>query len=107
MIFRDNGIRENIMKKWGVLLIIVILMTVGCATVQDTYTAGGQDGYRVECSGNVVGWPGCYDKAKEICGEAGYVILERSDQKSAKKNKDYEFIPESSMIRYLVIKCKM
>jgi len=58
---------------------IVVLLSA-CATVKDTYSADGRKGYTLNCSGTARSWDKCYSAAGELCREAGYDILNRSNE---------------------------
>lgn len=48
----------------------------GGAGTSRIYTADGQRGYAVNCSGVKRNWGTCYEKAGSICEEQGYEVLE-------------------------------
>ena len=58
-----------------VLLALAVLAT-GCATSKSITTETGQQGYHIACS--VGGRGECLEKAGEICGSAGYDVLDRA-----------------------------
>jgi hypothetical protein len=61
----------------------------GCVNSKQTYTADGQQGHVISCTpgwtGGIVGavanastsWGQCYERAGEICGAAGYDIVQQ------------------------------
>jgi hypothetical protein len=61
----------------------------GCVKSEQTYTADGQLGHVINCTpawtGGIVGqvasastsWGTCYQKAGELCGAAGYDIIQQ------------------------------
>ena len=94
------------MKK---LFWIIILFSVmcGCATSKETYTADGKKGYSINCSGTVSNWGKCYEKAAEICGEKGYIVLDKSEDTGAIVSGNKFGIYGGSVInRTMIIKCK-
>ncbi|MBU2621702.1 MAG: hypothetical protein KKD92_05235 [Proteobacteria bacterium] len=94
------------MKKLGVLIIFVVLIG-GCATAKQTYTADGQQGYSINCSGSALTWGMCYEKAGELCGEKGYEVLEKSgDQGAMVTGTQYGLFAGSVINRSMIIKCK-
>jgi len=53
-------------------------MLAGCATSR---TIVGQDGkplHKISCDGSALSIDACYEKAGEICGSAGYDILNQN-----------------------------
>mgnify|MGYP001331164340 CR=1 FL=1 len=94
------------MKKLKVLLIVVVLIG-GCATAKQTYTADGQQGYSINCSGSALNWGMCYEKAGELCGEKGYEVLDKSgDQGAMATGTQYGLFAGSIINRSMIIKCK-
>ena len=57
------------------LLLTAALSLLGCATARQTYTPDGRAGYTVDCSGDVLTWSYCYQKAGDLCGTRGYDLL--------------------------------
>jgi hypothetical protein len=94
------------MKKLLVVLIFVSIIG-GCATAKQTYTSDGQKGYVIDCSGSALNWGMCYEKAGKICGEKGYVVLEKSSDKGAIiSGSQFGLFGGSIMNRSMIIKCK-
>lgn len=68
------------MKKNKPLFIIAFFALSGCATVHESYAPDGQKAYTLNCSGTARGWDKCFQAAGEICKEAGYNVIDRSDE---------------------------
>lgn len=63
----------------NLVVIISAILLVGCgssASSSRIFTADGQRGYSINCSGIDRNWGTCYQKAGSICEELGYEILE-------------------------------
>ncbi|MEZ5691339.1 MAG: hypothetical protein R3D71_06715 [Rickettsiales bacterium] len=61
------------------IIIISLLALSGCiktASTSKIYTADGNKGYSVNCSGADKDWGYCYQKAGDLCKERGYDVLE-------------------------------
>ncbi len=85
----------------------ILLLLTGCATASRTYTSGGEEGYNINCSGNARNWGMCYEKAGDICGSRGFVVLERSgDQGSAFSGNQFGLYGSSVTTRSMIISCK-
>ncbi|MGB5426119.1 MAG: hypothetical protein WBN95_04955, partial [Gammaproteobacteria bacterium] len=41
------------------------------------YTADGTRGYNINCSGSMLNWDSCYERAAEQCSASGYEVLEK------------------------------
>ena len=94
------------MKKLLVILFFVSIIG-GCATAKQTYTSDGKKGYVIDCSGGALNWGMCYEKAGEICGAKGYVVLEKSSEKGVViSGSQFGLYGGSVLYRSMVIKCK-
>ena len=94
------------MKKLIVILFVVTLLG-GCATAKQTYTADGQLGYSINCSGSALNWGMCYEKAGEICGSKGYEVLQKSgDTGALVSGSQFGLYGGSVINRSMIIKCK-
>ena len=89
------------------MLLLILVLLGGCATVKKTYTSDGKEGYSITCSGSALNWGMCYEKAGEICGVKGYEVLEKSgDQGAIVSGNQYGFYGGSVINRNMIIKCK-
>ena len=91
------------------IFVIIALFSLisGCATASKTYTADGEQGYNITCSGSALNWGMCYEKAGAICGEKGFVILEKSgDQGALVSGNQFGLYGGSVINRNMIIKCK-
>lgn len=63
--------------------VALALILAGCATAKVTYGPDGRQVHSINCSGNLMTWNACYEKAGALCGARGYDIVERTgDQNS-------------------------
>lgn len=67
------------MKKLAAFLLMGFLLA-GCATVRESYGPDGRKAYSLNCSGTARGWDKCFAAAGEICGAAGYDVLDRNSE---------------------------
>jgi hypothetical protein len=94
------------MGKLVILSLLIIFMTA-CATSRETFTPDGRIGHSINCSGSVLHWGKCFEKAGEICGEKGYEVIARSgDQGSMIAANQFGLYGESVTTRSLVVQCK-
>lgn len=63
-----------------ILLIGCVLGVGGCAISKDMYLPDGSKGYNISCDGSANSISNCYQKAGEICGAKGYVLLNREGE---------------------------
>jgi hypothetical protein len=92
---------------------------VGCVKSQQTYTADGQQGHVINCTpgwtGGIVGavanastsWGQCYQRAGEICGAAGYDIIQQIGEGGVygQAGQGGGFVSTTNN-RTMVVKCK-
>lgn len=89
----------------GLLLLVVGLS--GCATSSKIYTSDGKEGYNIVCSGSALNWGMCNEKAGELCGTKGYVVLEKSgDQGSMLSGNQAGLYGGTYTNRNMIVKCK-
>lgn len=67
------------MKK-AIVLALGAVVLAGCATVRESYGPDGRKAYSLNCSGTARGWDKCFSAAGEICGSAGYDVLDRNSE---------------------------
>jgi len=95
------------MKRILVMCLIASLLICGCATARKTYTSDGKEGYSINCSGSALNWGMCYEKAGELCGAKGYVVLEKSgDTGAVVSGSQFGLYGGSVINRSMIIKCK-
>ena len=100
------GTKEADMGRLSVLLLLMLLM-FGCATSRETYTATGQRGHSIDCSGSALNWGMCYEKAGKLCAEKGYDVLAKSgDQGTVLAGNQFGLYGGSVTSRSMVIQCK-
>jgi hypothetical protein len=66
-----------------VLAITVLLALSACAKSSQTFGPDGRAAHAINCSGTLLSWAACFDRAGEICQAAGYDVIDRSDQPGA------------------------
>lgn len=86
------------------LLLAAILVGLGgCATATQIYTPDGKVGHSITCSGAGLTWGNCYEKAGEICGPRGYLVLTGGAEQGAVMSGAFA---GTTMTRNMVIQCK-
>ena len=102
-----------------VLLTAIAISLAGCVNSQQTYTADGQQGHVITCTpgwtGGIIGavanastsWGQCYQRAGEICGAAGYDIVQQVGEGGVygQGGQGGGFV-SSTNNRMMVVKCK-
>jgi len=66
-----------------ILILLIVSFVGGCATASKTFTSDGKEGFVITCSGSLLNWGMCYEKAGDLCGTKGYEVLEKSGDKGA------------------------
>jgi hypothetical protein len=86
---------------------LIASVLIGCASARPTYTSEGKAGHSLNCSGTARNWGMCYEKAGEICGTKGYVVLEKSGEQGAMATATQQGgFASSTFSRSMVIQCK-
>lgn len=106
------------MKKAIIIALGAVVLT-GCATVRESYGPDGRKAYSLNCSGMARGWDKCFSAAGEICGAAGYDVIDRNSEdvvagsygSSANVNKNSGSASSSGFVgktneRSMLISCK-
>lgn len=93
--------------KQSIVVFMVFALVSGCATAKKTYVADGREGYSINCSGSALNWGMCAEKAGQICGAAGYDVLEKvGDQGTFVSANQNSLYGGSIMNRSMLIACK-
>lgn len=56
-------------------LVASALVLAGCVSVKPVHLADGSQGHSISCNGAVQNISACLEKAGEICGSAGYTVV--------------------------------
>lgn len=63
------------------LLVIIAAITLSaCATSKEVYLSDGSKGHSISCDGAVQNFGSCLEKAGELCGDRGYVVLNQNGE---------------------------
>jgi hypothetical protein len=98
---------------------LVVWLLAACVSNSQTYMADGQKAEIINCTpgwtGGLVGaiaqaqtsWGTCYEKAGELCGARGYIVLAKSDEPgfTAQANR-YGAFANTTNQRMLIVRCK-
>ena len=96
-----------------------VISLAGCSNSKQIYTADGQQGHVVTCTpawtGGLIGqlassstsWGQCYEKAGELCGAAGYDLIQQIGEGGAygQAGQGGGFV-SSTNNRTMIVKCK-
>ena len=58
-------------------IILAAVVMTGCATSKEVNMPDGSIGYKVSCDASALNFGECDEKARNICGSKGYVILNK------------------------------
>jgi hypothetical protein len=58
-------------------VIALALVLQGCATSSEVFLADGSKGYNLNCSGAYLNYGHCLEKAGQICGSRGYLVINK------------------------------
>lgn len=62
-----------------IILGLIVAMT-GCTLASKTYGPDGREAYTINCSGTLMNWGMCYEKAGDLCGSRGYDVLSQNGE---------------------------
>lgn len=86
--------------------LLAMLALTACATAKETYTASGDKGYAIDCSGSALNWGMCNQKAGELCGAKGYTVLERTgDQSQMVSANQFGLYATPVVNRSMIVQC--
>jgi len=54
------------------------LLLAGCVSVKPVHLADGSEGHSISCNGALQNMGACIEKAGDICGSAGYSVVDQS-----------------------------
>ena len=67
------------MKQFFFMILIASLIS-GCASAKKVYTSEGKEAYSLNCSGSARSWSNCYERAGDLCGTKGYIVLDKNEE---------------------------
>ena len=89
--------------------LIILLSTVAlsaCATSKEVYTSAGTRGYSINCSGGMLNWDSCYERAEKLCSAEGYEVLEKTGEEGLTVPGNSSSLQRGSIVhRSMVIQC--
>lgn len=86
---------------------LLLVLLAGCASSKSAYLPDGSKGHSIDCSGTARSWGMCYEKAGELCKEAGYeVVGGGSDRGAIVGGTSASFGGGTTISRSMVIRCK-
>ena len=96
------------MRMFAIILPIIMLSVLaGCASSSTTYGPDGRSAHTINCSGLARTWGACYEKAGDLCGSAGYDVMDRdTDQGALITGNRNGFTGGVSNSRSLVVACR-
>jgi len=88
------------------LILTVISVIHGCATPRHIYTIDGKEEFRIDCSGTMLDWEECYERARDICGKKGYDVVSKSNDRGSMNSRHLDHADNPSIVRRMTIACK-
>ena len=59
---------------------ICALFLAGCVMVKPVHLSDGSQGHSISCNGAVQSMAACMEKAGELCGSAGYTVVNQNGE---------------------------
>ena len=89
------------------LVATLVLALAGCTSAKQMTTPDGRQGYTVGCSGSVLSWEDCFERADEICKGRNYDVFTRVGEEGALIAAEPQHLHDSpTHNRSMVIACK-
>lgn len=88
------------------IVVLVVLVSSGCATNAKTHAIRGVSGIEVDCSGLGSGWEKCHKRAAKECKGAGYKVVARSDEVKEEDEFPFGFNPAGYVTRTMLVICR-
>lgn len=89
------------------MLIVAAFALNACALSSKTYGPDGEESISISCTGSMLSWGLCYEKAGDICGRAGYNVLSRSsDGGAVGGGNSFLFGAGTTTSRSMLVQCK-
>ena len=89
-------------------VLVILFGTVSCATSNIVYNSEGEVSHLIDCSGTALNWSYCQEKASEICGTRGYVVIDQGGSRGTMALPDgyggVNYFPTET--RTVMIQCK-
>ena len=85
----------------------LVLALAGCTSATPIATPDGHQGYTVECSGTVLTWDDCFERADALCKGRGYDVFTRPGEESPLIASEPQHLRDNpTMNRTMVIACQ-
>jgi len=90
------------------LLVALLGLTLaGCTSAKQIATPDGRQGYSVDCSGSVLTWEDCFERADELCKGRSYDVYTQPGQESPLIAAEPQHLRDNPTThRRMVIACK-
>lgn len=89
------------------LVVLLTLALTGCTAATPVTTPDGRKGFTVACTGRMMSWEDCFERAAEICGGRSYDVFTRVGEESALVAAEPQHPADTPMQqRRMVIACK-
>ena len=100
----QGGVRPRLSR---LLVATLVLALAGCTSAKQMTTPDGRQGYTVGCSGSVLSWEDCFERADEICKGRNYDVFTRVGEEGALIAAEPQHLHDSpTHTRSMVIACK-
>ena len=89
------------------LVATLVLALAGCTSAKPMTTPDGRQGYTVGCSGSVLSWEDCFERADDICKGRNYDVFTRVGEEGALIAAEPQHLHDNpTHTRSMVIACK-
>jgi len=86
---------------------LLVCAWAGCTSAKPITTPDGRQGYTVECSGSVLTWEDCFERADELCKGRNYDVYTQPGEESPLIASEPQHLRDNPTThRRMVIACK-
>ena len=89
------------------LVLLLVLALAGCTSIKPITLPDGRQGYTVDCSGRVLTWEDCFERADLLCKGRNYDVYTRPGEESPLIAAEPQHLRDHpTTTRSMVIACK-
>lgn len=91
-----------------IILLLFVVLALGCASAKTIIGPDGKEMHTLDCSGTARTWGACFEKAGQICGANGYIVVAGggANHGTSMSATQYGLFAMPIVTREMIIQCK-